>query len=395
MPRRLLRPVLAALAAILLIATAVAAPKWHTLQAPHCLIVSQLSERDTRAWASEFEQFTAALRSKIQIDERFLPPLTVVLFSGPSTFGPYRAQNAAGKKRELAGFFATRDTWGVIGLPESFSDEATRHVVLHEATHWMTSATRTELPLWLNEGVAEVFSSFQPKKDHGLLGEPIRGHLVSLQNEKWVPLLQLLLTARSDELYTSNQRRSIFYAQSWILTHKLFFENPEAGHAILNKFFAARLLGTDQVSAFEKACGKDLATLERELEGYARDGRFSFTKLALRRNPRSRAPTPPPPRSPSKSPSPASPWAANSTRSPAPISTVPSPSTPPARCHASCSPCSNSNLKTTTRPRPPLAKPSNWVLAMPGCTSPSPTNCGGATTTAAPSTAPPARLPIT
>ncbi len=281
MPRRLLRTFLAALTALLLAAVAVAAPKWHTLQAPHCLIVSQLSERDTRAWASEFEQFTAALRSKIQIEERFLPPLTVVLFSGPSTFGPYRAQNAAGKKREIAGFFATRDTWGVIGLAESFSDEATRHVVLHEATHWMASATRTALPLWLNEGVAEVFSTFQPKKDHGLLGEPIRGHLAALQNEKWVPLLQLLLTTGGDDLYTNNKRKPIFYAQSWMLTHKLFFEDPQAGHAILNKFFAARLLGTDQVSAFEKACGKDLPTLERELERYARDGRFSFTKLAL------------------------------------------------------------------------------------------------------------------
>lgn len=179
---------------------AAAAPKWNTLEAPHCLIVSQLSEKETRQWATQFEQFTAAVRGVLTIEERFLPPLTVVLFADSGKFAPYCLRTSDGKKRDVAGFFASRDTWGVIGLADAFNDEATRHVVLHEATHWLVSATATKLPLWLNEGFAEVFSSFEARKDHGLLGQSIDYHVAALNRDTWVPTLELLLTSTSSPL---------------------------------------------------------------------------------------------------------------------------------------------------------------------------------------------------
>lgn len=269
MPRRLLRPVLAALAAILLIATAVAAPKWHTLQAPHCLIVSQLSEHDTRKWATQFEQFTAAVRGVIRIDDRFLPPLTVVLFADRGKFAPYCPRTAAGKKRDVAGYFANRDTWSVIGLAESFNNQATRHVVLHESTHWLVSATATELPLWLNEGFAEVFSTFEVKKDYGLLGRPLDYHVATLARSDWVPLLQLMFTSRSSPFYTDSNRNAVFYAESWLFVHQLLFKDRAAGYAALNRFFDARLHGADQLAAFQSSFTKDTADVDSEQIGRA------------------------------------------------------------------------------------------------------------------------------
>ncbi len=279
MPRLSFRFVLLCLAAPLWALIAPAAPKWHTLQAPHCLIVSQLGERETRAWATEFEQFTAALRTKILVDEAFLPPLTVVLFADQGQFGPYCPRDDRGKKREIAGVFASRDTWGAIGLANGFSDESTRHTVLHEATHWHVSATRTEMPLWLNEGFAEAFSTFKAKKDHGLLGEPIPYHLPTLRGEQWVSLFQLMLTSGGDRLYTDSKRNHLFYAQSWIFAHKLLFENPAKGHEILNRFYRERVRGADQLAAFRTAFGQELEAVQDELERYVRNGRFTFEKL--------------------------------------------------------------------------------------------------------------------
>lgn len=279
MPRFSLRLALLSLTAPLCACLAVAAPKWNTLQAPHCLIVSQLNERETRAWAAEFEQFTAALRNKILIEEAFLPPLTVVLFADQGQFGPYCPRDDKGKKRELAGVFATRDTWGTIGLANGFSDESTRHTVLHEATHWHVSATRTEMPLWLNEGFAEAFSTFKAKKDHGLLGEPIPYHLPALRGETWVPLFQLMLTSGNDRLYTDSKRNHQFYAQSWIFAHKLLFENPAKGHEILNRFYQERVRGADQLAAFRTAFGRELEAVQDELERYVRNGQFTFERL--------------------------------------------------------------------------------------------------------------------
>jgi len=265
MPRFPFSRALAPLAMLFLALAATAAPKWNTLQAPHCLIVSQLSERETRDWATQFEQFTAVLRTSMVIDERALPPLTVVLFADSGQFAPYKPRTTDGKKRDVAGFFASRDTWGVIGLADAFNDEETRHVVLHEATHWIASATQVELPLWLNEGFAEAFSTFEVKKGYAVLGAPLPYHIATLRDRTWLPLVQLLITSTGDPRYTDNQRNDIFYAESWILTHQLLFENPKAGLDILNKFFAARIAGTDQITALERATGQNLAAIESHL----------------------------------------------------------------------------------------------------------------------------------
>ncbi len=279
-PRSFLhRALLAALALSTLAASA--APKWNALQAPHCLIVSQLPERETRAWATQFEQFTAALRSRLFIVDRYLPPLTVVLFNDSRQFGPYQPRTADGKKREVAGFFASRDTWGVIGLAEGFSDEQTRHVVLHEATHWYVSATRSELPLWLNEGFAEVFSTFREERGHAILGDPIPYHVATLRDGNWLSLEQLLLTTTRDSRYTDSRRNDIFYAQAWLFTHQLIFEISSPNLEALNKFFTARIAGRDQLTAIQAACGKDLPTIERDLKNYVRGGSFRFNKMPL------------------------------------------------------------------------------------------------------------------
>ncbi len=256
-----------------------AAPKWSTLQAPHCLIVSQLSESETRAWATQFEQFNSALRGVLTIDDRLLPPVTVVLFADSGTFKPYYPLDAKGRKREVAGFFGQRETWGVIGLANGFSDDDTRRTVLHEATHWLVSATPTQLPLWLNEGFAEVFSSFEAKKDHGILGRPIAYHAATLKREKWLPFHQLLYVKSTSPLYTDNNRNAVYYAQSWLFVHRLLFADRAAGYETLNRFFTAQSKGAGPLAAFEAAFGKDPAVVETELERYFQRGGFGLTKL--------------------------------------------------------------------------------------------------------------------
>ncbi|HLP00822.1 MAG TPA: hypothetical protein VK163_02265 [Opitutaceae bacterium] len=258
-----------------------AEPTWNALQAPHFLIISQRPERETREWATQFEQFILTLRDTLKFEEPSLPPLTVVLFANESRFSRYRPLDAKGRKREVAGFFSTRDTWSVIGLPGGFVDEETRGVVLHEATHWLVSSTRTELPLWLNEGFAEVFSKFEARKDYVLLGQPIEYHVDTLSSGTWAPLGQMMLTGYNDRLYTDSYRNRFFYAEAWLFVHRLMFGDRKAGYAALNTFFAARCNGADQITAFRKAFGQEPEQADSELDDYFRHGRFKLTKLPL------------------------------------------------------------------------------------------------------------------
>ncbi len=258
-----------------------AAPKWHTLQAPHCLIVSQLSERETRAWATEFEQFTAAAQTKILIDEKLLRPLTVVLFAGPKSFRPYLPRDSAGKPRTVGGYCQTSQTWAAIALGAAMTDEHTRHIILHEATHWIAAASHTRFPTWLNEGTADVLATFKVEKGNYIIGETDPSHLGALARKEWLPVLQMLHTTGKSHAYTDPSRRDIFYAQSWLMTHRLFFENPAAGIETINRYLSALHRGAAQTEALEAASGKTLAQIEQEIERYSRGGRFTYEKLPL------------------------------------------------------------------------------------------------------------------
>ena len=45
-----------------------------------------------------------------------------------------------------------------------------------------------QLPVWLNEGLADLYSSLEPKGDQALLGRPLPGHLVILMTQRWLNL---------------------------------------------------------------------------------------------------------------------------------------------------------------------------------------------------------------
>ena len=76
-----------------------AEPKWLKLQAPSFGVISQLDEKETLAWAVEFEQFIGALHGLYGTRDVALPPLTIVLFRSARDFAPYRLRTDSGQAR--------------------------------------------------------------------------------------------------------------------------------------------------------------------------------------------------------------------------------------------------------------------------------------------------------
>src|SRR4051794_11467579 len=85
---------------------AYAAESWHVLETSRFTIVSQWNEKDTRAWADDFNQYIEALRRIIRIDEALLPHLTVVFFARDKAFRPYLPSRPDGKPWPVAGYFS-------------------------------------------------------------------------------------------------------------------------------------------------------------------------------------------------------------------------------------------------------------------------------------------------
>ena len=147
-------------------------------------------------------------------------------------------------------------------------------IVYHEYTHLLLRSAIRDVPVWLNEGLAEYFSTFALRGNgrEAQVGRPIERHLEVLQ-EAFIPLAQLLNVDRSSDLYNEGTRRSIFYAEAWAFTHYLLLGRPD-GAAIVDRYLAVHATGKHPDEALVEAAGAPLAELEAGLRRYV--GRMLF-----------------------------------------------------------------------------------------------------------------------
>ena len=150
----------------------------------------------------------------------------------------------------------------------SDTDQMTEHpeTVVHEYTHLMLNQMKHEIPVWLNEGLAELYSNMQPQGKKVLVGSPIAGRLQSLINEQWISLDKLISADHDSPLYNEKDRAGIFYAESWLLTHMVFLEKWYRPH--YHDLVANLQAGFLPRDAFEKAFAKPLPEVEKDLRRY-------------------------------------------------------------------------------------------------------------------------------
>ncbi len=130
------------------------------------------------------------------------------------------------------------------------------------------------IPGWLNEGLAELWGNTVIRGETVEMGYPIQNHLDRLRGRKLLPLEALFSVDRSSPYYTEKNMVSIFYAQSWALTHYLMI-GDETGQAktMLGKYLNLLQNDVDHQEALQQSFG-DLKALEEKLESYVRKHQF-------------------------------------------------------------------------------------------------------------------------
>ena len=252
-------------------------PEWIRLQAPRFGVISQLNESDTRRWAVEFDQFIDALHQLYAVDELALPPLTIVLFKNPRDFEPYHIQTESGQA-DIAGFFGNMEAWSVIGLTgRPGSSDRTRHVIYHEAVHWFTSASDVEAPLWLQEGLAEVYSTFEVVGGKGRWGMAAQENVDYLSYYGLMPIEELLRASQEQALHGMDK----YYPQAWAFVHYLMFGNLGAERPKLEAFLEQERK-TNLDAAFTNAFGQSYKDVTNELRKYLDRGRYGIQEMAVR-----------------------------------------------------------------------------------------------------------------
>ena len=219
---------------------------------------SNAGAKDARKTIEYFEQVRDFFMRTKSAGNTTRLPVTIVGFRGPKDYKPYAAGESA------AAYYVgdeNRDyiVMGSIG-EENFP------VATHEYMHLLIRHTEMKVPVWLNEGIAEVYSSLKPYGGKIMIGDVLPGRAYLLSQEKWLPLAKLFAVEHDSPEYNEKDRKGILYAQSWLLAHMLMLDQNYAKGA--GKFLEAVHATQSSEKAFQSVYGKTLADVEKDLRGY-------------------------------------------------------------------------------------------------------------------------------
>jgi len=138
----------------------------------------------------------------------------------------------------------------------TFLGERLEEDLRHEATHALLHVVMSEIPLWLDEGLAEYFEG--PDEQGGVNHEHV-SRLPQDRAEGWKPDL-----ARLEALKDVRQMSPRDYRESWAWVHYLL-NGPPAGKAVLLAYFADLRAAKPSAALSERLSGEQIGSNEQLL----------------------------------------------------------------------------------------------------------------------------------
>ena len=155
-----------------------------------------------------------------------------------------------------------------------------QQVAVHEYTHYVMDQAGLKLPIWLNEGLAELYATLEPRGDQCLIGLPEMGRLQVLAGERR-PRLETLFAVEADSPYYNDpDKMQIFYAESWAVTHLLAVSDNYARR--FHTFVGMVSSGRPVREALRVVYGKELSDVEADLDEYLRQRTLPALAYSIR-----------------------------------------------------------------------------------------------------------------
>jgi hypothetical protein len=129
--------------------------------------------------------------------------------------------------------------------------------------------------LWLNEGLAELFSTFRVSGETVEYGHPKDHYVYALNSGATMSMAKMMAVTESSPEYNEEHRAGLFYAQSWALAHFLVWGEDRKNAARISQYL--NLVGgpvSGKDVTFAEVFGADFATLENKLSTYLQGGRY-------------------------------------------------------------------------------------------------------------------------
>lgn len=243
---------------------------WLELRTNHFTVYSNASEESASRMAMRLEVLREVLRRLHGGDSVRSPrPTLVYMFRHEASFAPYTTGE------NVAGYFVQALDANYVAL---YSSLGYTRAIYHEYLHYFLANNLPHVPLWLNEGIAELYETFDVRGDTVEVGRRINHHISELRRRDPMPLAELFAVTTESEAYNESERKGLFYAQSWALVHYLVLGEQELTASLID--FVQRLgRGEAQGAAFDAAFEMSHETLLDRLSGYLASGSYPMMTI--------------------------------------------------------------------------------------------------------------------
>jgi tetratricopeptide (TPR) repeat protein len=264
------------LVAAFLCRVACAAPdQWIEVSTAHFTVITDSNEKQGRHIADQFERMRwvfQALYPKANVDPA--EPIVVIAAKNQKVFQTMEpAAYLAKGQMKLGGYYSHTEEKNYVLLQLDAEYEHPFASVYHEYTHLQFLGASAWMPLWLNEGLAEFMQNTEIRDKDVLLGEPSVDDILYLRQNKLIPLDVLFKVDASSPYYHEEQKGSVFYAESWALTHFLMVTDHDKHTNRMGDYMNLVSHDEDQVTAAKNAFG-DLKQFQKALEGYIQQANY-------------------------------------------------------------------------------------------------------------------------
>ena len=242
-----------------------AEPSWKLTRNEHFEVYSETDDATARSILAEFERLRAFFlqRTAFRLDRA--PGVRIIVFNSAKEYEPYRLRSTSD-----AYFVGTEDRDYVVLAYPSASHST---IAAHEFAHLILRAYNANLPRWLNEGLAEFYSTIRIGEHTTELGGDLPARSQTLRSRAWMPLAELLSLAADAPARQNRAGAELFYAQSWALTEMLL-RSP--GYASgFHQVLTAAGSGEPGLETLTRIYAKSADEITRDLQSWTRTRRMT------------------------------------------------------------------------------------------------------------------------
>ncbi|WP_404421821.1 hypothetical protein [Nibricoccus sp. IMCC34717] len=257
---------------------------WIKITSPHFEVYAQNSESRARTILQKLEMVRQLLLDQQGVKETYKSELSFFVFDHQSSFE--RCVPESLLKKDPAGFFSALPDRARAVISPSVTWEWVNRVVFHEYVHYLSEASGLNLPLWLEEGLAEIYSSADfstGQIDYAQLTVEEARFLNRLER---LPLRRMMSVRHNSPEYSDRPLQHSFYLHSKMAVHYLLCDGkglPEGAGQKLVGWLSENPGATakETEAAFREIMKMSYEDFDRLVDRYRARGKFRFVRARI------------------------------------------------------------------------------------------------------------------